>query len=354
MSQALFPSILLPPLLALALLFSGCDILKSLGLFPNDDEEPAPRVFSGKPVPGAAEMVSIKAKFGVPETGTAGVDAAFRELSAFIQGGGLTDDATENVIRLGDWIDMDGGLTVAAYDGIDGNGGGGFSSGDDGMKWDDDITLNGNPQGKMKRLIVVGINSFTKNGDDTQHVVFQFQNIPVLRRMNPSDAGNTGGYPASEMRKYVTENFLPGLIAAGVPDGVLWSPARVLSNGNNGTGSGPVSDLLWLPTEREMFQNGKSVLNTTTYGPYSANGETQENQARLEYYTSNESCLKVYKTNNGYPEVEQTSGNTGHWYWESSAYATGTSWFCCVGSGGRPSNAGASEQGGCAPAFCVN
>jgi hypothetical protein len=53
--------------------------------------------------------------------------------------------------------------------------------------------------------------------------VFLFQNIPVIRRMNETDS-NKGGYPGSEMREYLTKNFLAGLIEAGVPEGVLGGP----------------------------------------------------------------------------------------------------------------------------------
>jgi hypothetical protein len=233
------------------------------------------------------------------------------------------------------------------------------------MYWDSDITLGDKtPKGKMQRLIVVGINSFNgKNNNNTQHVVFQFQNIPVRRRMNPKSENNPhgtneGGYKESEMRKYLTGNFLSGLTTtAGVPDGVLWAPARVLSAGQNGTGYDKVSDLLWLPTEREMFQGGTGVHEDgKTLGPFSAYEETAENQARLEYYSSNESRVKVYKANSGYPAVMLTGtyGPCGNWYWESSAhYGTGALSFCAVRTIGAAGNDGASVAGGCAPAFCV-
>jgi hypothetical protein len=152
------------------------------------------------------------------------------------------------VIRLGDWIDLEGGLTVEDHNA----GGGGFSSGDEGMHWNANITLNGADKGKMCGLIVVGINPFKDlNGNGgTPHVVFQFQNIPVLRRMNPT-ASNAGGYPESEMRVYLTGEFLSGLKDAGVPEGVLWGPSRVVSGKENGAKT--INDTLWLPTEREMF-----------------------------------------------------------------------------------------------------
>ena len=53
------------------------------------------------PVPGASDNASIKAKFGVTETGTNGVAATFNALHAFIQGGGLSNQP--NMIHLGDY-----------------------------------------------------------------------------------------------------------------------------------------------------------------------------------------------------------------------------------------------------------
>jgi hypothetical protein len=292
---------------------------------------------------------SIKAKFGVSTTGATGVQDTFNALHQYIQAGGLAPSST--VIRLGDWIDLEGGLAVEAY-----NGGGG------------DFRYSGSSD--YTRLIVVGINSFhsgrgtfpggdgrtangtTKNGqtggqytvtanDGTPHVVFQFQNIPVMRRMNPGDT-NTGGYRDSEMRQYLIQKFLPGLKNAGVPEDALWEPKRSVSAKRSVS---EIKDALWLPTEREMYQNGKDTGYND--GPYSeAAYETAANQARLEYYTDDASRKKLLNT-------EGTK-----WYWGASPYAAGSTWsddssFCCVYSNGIAHYDGASAVGGCAPAFCV-
>jgi hypothetical protein len=162
---------------------------------------------AGVPVAGAGSTQRIKAKFGIAETETAGVAAAFHELSAFISGGRLMDQPDVN--KLGDYIDLEGRLTVEAYN-------------CEGARSYPGTTT-------QTRLTVAGINSFYgKNGNNTQHVVFHFQNVPVTRRMNATNT-NAGGYPASEMREYVTGNFLAGLLSAGVPESVLWGPARVMS-----------------------------------------------------------------------------------------------------------------------------
>jgi hypothetical protein len=281
---------------------------------------------------------SIKDKFGVKAAGEDGVTATFTALHNFIQAGGLTNNKTNDVIKTGDWIDLEGGLKVNEYNYL------GY------FEYAGTVQAsNGTP---LLRLIVVGINSFqssgvpggyTYQGEETpppQHVVFQFQNVPVIRRMNISDVG--GGYPSSEARKYlvpVTENgfelagsgnFLDGLLEAGVPNTVLWAPGRVLGLGVNGTGSMTVSDKLWLPTESEMF-GVKS---------YSPDSETAANQARLEYYKTDESRKK-------YTEYNAVT------YWGASpSYHTVGGFQDIVPSGNVDGNDGIIENG-IVPAFCV-
>jgi hypothetical protein len=270
-------------------------------------------------VPGAAGMDSIKSNVGVTSTGTAGVTETFTRLSQFIKADGLTSQS--GVINLGDWIDLEGGITVNAYPS-----GGGFQ-----YTGASDNT----------RLIVVGINSFNgKNGNNQKHVVFQFKNIPVFRRMNPTGT-NENGYAASEMRQYLVPysgssgNFLTGLKNAGVPGGVLWGPKRSVAIRSYGTATNEIGDLLWLPTEWEMF-------GTRTYSPPDA--ETAANQARLEYYDSDTRRMKNYNANNAASE---------QYYWLSSLYSGTFTSFCSVSSSGSAHTGYASNALGIAPAFCV-
>ncbi|MDR1147680.1 MAG: hypothetical protein LBK66_03530 [Spirochaetaceae bacterium] len=304
---------------------------------------------------------SIKEKFGVDATGKDGVEAAFKELHAFIQNGGLKKDAAEDpnkrVIKVGDWIDLEGGLTVAAHGAGDNTGGFSYSYNDE--AWNANITVNENDQGKLSRLIVVGINSFHSSGteggykypkkegetDPPQHVVFQFQNIPVSRRMNPPVedypiSTNTGGYPASEMRDYLTKNFLTGLIkTAGVPEGVLWAPARLLSarakhDKKESSSPAKIRDMLWLPTEWDIFG-----MQTNSIGA----DETAANQARFEYYVVPISRKKLDASKNTAP------------YWLASTYYDNKSSFCAVSGTGDSSykSASTAPPPGVAPAFCV-
>jgi hypothetical protein len=322
-------------LLALALLVSGCggsnqsDDNKNgqdNGSGTEGDEDPLP----DGPPPGDVEhtpldrahLHSIKEKFGVTETGTEGVAATFTALHDFLQTGLVPGNVIINGIpshhpvyvpvdlndwiHLGDWIELEGILHVDAYAGADSSGGGGLT----------------HMEGTGDRLIVVGINSFqtgkgypegsyTYQGADTppKHVVFQFQDALVQRRMNPDESITTGGYAASEMREYLVPvtkegnpdpvagsgNFLAGLIKAGVPEAVLWAPVRAVSTGNGAPEL--IADQLWLPTEREMFGDGDDAGVH-----YASAEETAVNQARLEYYTDNLSRVK----------------SSGLLYWEAS------------------------------------
>jgi hypothetical protein len=308
-------------------------------------------VAPGTPVDGASGEPNIKLKFegSKDKTGEPGVEAAFLELSAFIEKGGLTDYS--DVIKPGNYIDLEGGLKVEAYTGEDTNGGGGFSSADD---WNSTITIADADRGKLSRLIVVGINSFQNNGpyvyqgDNTDnpsrpHVVFQFQNIPVTRRMNATGS-NKGGYPASEMRKYlvpVTEEgspnpvagsgkFLAGLLEAGLPEAVLWGPSRVMATADGLGTKTTINDLLWLPTLYEMIEEN------------SVTAETAQNQPRLAYYNDDSPRKKVDK-----------SRTTEGIYWLASGQFTGDNMFYAVRTNGKRGNYDATMAYGVAPAFCV-
>jgi hypothetical protein len=273
-------------------------------------------------------LSSVKTKFGVTATGKDGVAAAFNALHECIQDGGLADGR----IRLGDYIDLDGGLTVAAYSG---GGGGGFTAAANTALNPSSPPFDGY-EGKTLRLIVVGINSFNgKNGNNTPHAVLHFQNIPVSRRISAN------AYEGSEMQKYLVPvegndasgNFLKGLIEAGVPDEILWAPARVLAKGTNGAGSVTVSDKLWLPTEWEML--GRKL--------FAANGETSGNQVWLAYYT-----------NDGH-RVKYNSAGSAVVYCLSSPSGSNAGQFTGISEsgGGSATSLSSAKARGIAPAFCV-
>jgi TolB-like protein len=252
--------------------------------------------------------------------GASGVTATFNAVHAFLQtcNGGSAEGRRERIaqrILLGDWIDLPH-LTVQ------GDAGGGAIN-------TDNVDLGGN--GKLLRLIVVGIDSFVAtNRDAPAHVVFQFQNIPGTHRMNSGNT-NYGGYKGSEMRHYLTGNFLRGLVGAGVPEGVLYAPTRYIANngGERATAADALADWLWLPTEWEVF--GGRWISERIW-------ETAANQVWFEYYEG--------------PLQLKHAADNRLWWWAASPYSGSAGTFCYVGVIDTLDTA-ASSVGGCAPAFCV-
>ncbi|GHT89733.1 hypothetical protein FACS1894137_19090 [Spirochaetia bacterium] len=254
----------------------------------------------------ATPSPDIKAKFSVPT-----VDGAFTALHTLINDTGA--DFT-SIIALGDYIDLPE-LTI-------------------GTTTISDAAISGH--GQLLRLMVVGVNSFNgKNGNNTPHVVFQFQNLPVTHNMEATNI-NTNGYARSAMQAYIMGDFLTGLkAAAGLTDTMLWAPTRMVSKGNSpDPGPEPVTDTLWLPTVWEMFGSNASVS--------SAASETNANQARLEYYADAASRLKY------------DSSSFAAWYWTASPSSGSAEGFCYVNTTGGAGLTYASQAlGGCAPAFCI-
>jgi hypothetical protein len=291
--------------------------------------------------------------FRATGTGTSAVSATFSNISAFVKIA-QTKEAISDTIYLGDYIDLPS-LTVTGYDGIT------FTndmSADYGhINYESDTER----PATLLRIIVVGINSFNStdstntsynitDNDDTPHVVFQFQNVPGTQVMNPADYNHpngtsAGGYKDSLMRKYLVPgnggpgNFLSGLIAAGVPNNVLWGPKRSIAKAYNDAANADcniIEDLIWLPTTREIFG--------AQYD--SARSETAANQARLEYYQ--------ISTN----RVKHNMHDEAYLWWEASPHyfqeLPSESPFCIIDESGSATNSVSSNPVGVAPAFCVN
>jgi hypothetical protein len=282
-------------------------------------------------------------------------------------------DAIDDIIALGDYIDLNS-LTVARYHRGTENPDNGWmaESRDEGIDTDREngaISIANNTDlgahGKILRLIVVGINSYAEKNDNptamTQpHVVFQFQNIPGLHRMNHI-ANNSGGYIENEMREYLvpldsdrksvretgygtpienTGAFYAGLIESGVPmndDSIIWGPRRAMAVVNvnpNGVGNtvSIIEDVLWLPTEWEMFGR-KSV---------SYPEETSDNQSSFTDWYDSDAKRKKYD-----------GADSQCSYWAASPATGLISWYCYVSKDDFPGNGVAAQLLGLAPAFCV-
>ncbi|GHU06989.1 hypothetical protein FACS1894151_00640 [Spirochaetia bacterium] len=255
--------------------------------------------------------------------GKLGVSETFNVLSTIISdpSANLTD-----IIQLGDYIELES-LTVEEEEYPPGGGSGGPINIQPGLTGQKSLLL---------RLIVVGINSFNgKNGNNTPHVVFQFQHIPGSRSMAAAD-NNTGGYNGSDMRKYLVPTpgnsesgrFLASLISAGVPEDVLWAPSRRVA-----FSSAPLEDKLWLPTEYEIF--GANTCSREDY-------ENSSNQVQLQYYTDASNRIK-----------EGDDVGTPAEYWLASPGNSDTNSFCLVAADGGNTVSSASNSYGVAPAFCV-
>jgi hypothetical protein len=311
----------------------------------------------------APDEQSIAAKFGVnvTENTPQKVTQIFAQLKAYLETQTAATLAASGDIALGDWIDLPH-LTVAGYptDSYDTMYG----------KIDTDNTeLSGH--GYLLRLIVVGINSYNglESGENSAHLVFQFQNLPATHRMYPS-INDRGGYLGSEMREYLiptgkqgSGNFLAGLIAAGVPENVMWAPSRKVWRGflpsetdntvksSISTGAESivtVEDKLFLPTAWEMLNNGGYSLNGE--GNNAGSGNPPRNrQAHFAYYGSGqfESARIKYDT-----------GNASLPYFLASpvgqSYNGAPTLHCAVDSSGGGRLARDMTHGiGVAPVFCV-
>jgi hypothetical protein len=276
--------------------------------------------------------------FQVEGTDSTAVRTTFTRVSAFVKSA-ETKTAISVGIHLGDYIDLPA-FVVNGY-----NGTANSTSADYGYINETNADLGGT-KGYKLRLIVVGINSFQSTGsyvapteNNVPHVVFQFQNLPGTQKMNTSGT-NSGGYTSSLMRKYLVQvdgvggNFLAGLEDAGVPTDVLWGPKRSMAKARSdaaGADCNVIEDLLWLPTEREMFGSQS----------YSALSETAANQAHLEYY---DSAAKRTKYN---------MGGTSYYWCLASPKSDTPAYFCQTTSSGTAAMNPMSSGADVAPAFCV-
>lgn len=196
---------------------------------------------------------------------------------------------------------------------------------------------------KNNRIILSGFNTFKHSGDTEvakNHLLFTFKNIPLKRRMNPTN-DNAGGYPASELRA-----FLDGTNGDGTGDktGVTTAAFLKALKGQLGDYILPIRKLLsnktdwawvtcslWLPTENEVF--GDSAWGQAGYG--------DGTKVQFPIYQKS-SVYRVKKYNNG-----------RDWWWEGTLYSASAAYFCNSYSTGSAGYHTASSVGGCAPAFCA-
>jgi hypothetical protein len=199
---------------------------------------------------------NLKNKLGIttPGNSIAVATEVFNALHEYIAAGHLSD-ANEKDIGPGDYVDL---YRLRVSDTV--------AAGYNGGTIDLMNTVAPNDSATL-RMAVVGVNSYKGldgNGDTVadDHLVLQFQNVVATRRSNDwgEDWENwetkPTGYAESEIRKYLSpaadfENsgcFYNGLVAAGIPVAVFYSPRRVVSGG---TGIEVIEDPVW-PTAGDM------------------------------------------------------------------------------------------------------
>jgi hypothetical protein len=327
---------------------------------PNGTEEGEPYVQNFDIT--VTDPYDLKTVFEVTEEYEDGVTETFNAVCAYLRDTSEAELKQEGKIRLGSYIDLPS-LFMLTYT-ADGY----YAS---------TIDLNDRPindnnlfVGRLLRLIVVGINSFYPGRGSTPaagpvepayqggfgdsapfpHLVFMFQNCPASSPWAGLFSDLT--YANSFVRKYLAPvagaagsgQFLAALIESGVPADALFAPKRHTINSRSATsatGTDLIEDKLWLPTMREMFgfdYNPGSDNYTRSNDAY----ETPQNQARLEYYQTNESRIKY------------NVSNAATIYYTASPKSDDAARLCeVIPSGAVGPSGGSPHPLAIAPAFCV-
>lgn len=152
-------------------------------------------------------------------------------------------------------------------------------------------------------------------------------------RMNTSNS-NSGGWNGSYMRKTICPAFLAAMPTAW--QNVIAACTKYSDNTGGGSNTASyvttTSDKIWLLSEFE-------VQGTRSY----ANSAEQNYQKQYDYYKNGNSKVK-YKHN--------ATTSACHW-WLRSVYATNSSYFCLVNTGGSADGTYAYPSYGFAPGFKV-
>jgi hypothetical protein len=293
-------------LMAAAVMFIGCTV-------DAPDNSP-PTTEPDLVVDKAAKDLAVK--FGVTSDGKMRVTDTLEKLHTYLA---ATPAATG--IALGDYIELPS-LTVEA-----------LAVGE---------TIATSSTLTNVQVLVVGVNSFNgKNENNIPHVVFQFKDALVKRTMRVT--AHPYKYIGSGMQTYLTGNFVTALASAGVSSN-LWAPRRAIAE-QYGSGSATIiSDIVWLPTEREIFGDRTNSVDAA---------ETAINQARLEYYTTDALRQKVLSP-------PATSSFVKYWLASPVDDDSNAPFTCAVSDVGGVGcgdaiaiSAHPGEALGFAPAFCV-
>ncbi|MHB9293109.1 hypothetical protein Holit_02229 [Hollandina sp. SP2] len=253
--------------------------------------------------------------------GVSTISQAMAALRTLCNGTGTPDFSK---LQIGDYLD---GIDLSAIPAENG--------GTAGQAWN--ATYNNN------QIVISAFNPYKGVGDTEvtkNHIRFDFANVPLLKRMNPTN-DNTGGYRATEIRA-----FLEGVNGdgAGDKDGVTTAAFLNALKGQIGNYILPVRRLLsnkvdwawitcslWLPSENEIF--GANAWGESGYG----DGQKLH--------------IPLYRDSYAY-RMKRYNGSR-YWYWLNTPYAGSAAYFCYSRGNGSAGGNNASSVGGCAPAFCV-
>jgi hypothetical protein len=224
------------------------------------------------------------------------------------------------------------------------------NGGDAGQAWNDTY--------KNNRIVLSGFNTYKSFGDTEipqNHVLFSFRDIPLRKRMNPTDT-NTGGYIASEARA-----FLEGLNGDGTGDMANVTTAAFLNALKAQLGADRLLTLrkahsikssqawanytLFLPSELE-------VTGYPTYGDEGVYMPAITSPAIAARAGWNTNVQFPIFSQSGFYRIKRYNG-ARMWYFLQTPYSASAAAFCSIAANGATSSYFASAVGGCAPAFCV-
>jgi hypothetical protein len=284
--------------------------------------------FSLKMLDGKADQVDGMGRDLLKALGVSTIAQAMAALRTRCNGTGLPDFSG---LMVGDYLD---GIDLSAIPAE--------NDGTPGQIWIANYRNN--------RIVLSGFNTYKQTGDaetSKNHLLFTFRNIPLKKRMNPTN-DNTGGYAASEIRAFlegangdgtgdyagtttVTTGAFLNALKAQIGDYIL--PVRRLLSLRPSSGGtyAWLTCSLFLPSEHEIF--GESACGDPSY----------DDGLKVQF--------PIYQKASTY-RCKRYNGNRD-WYWECSPRYTSGADFARVHINSVASYNLASAVGGCAPAFCV-
>ena len=168
--------------------------------------------------------------------------------------------------------------------------------------------------------------------------VLEFADIITTHNMN-STGTNAGGWPASEMREFISTdiyNALPSELKSAIIDTTVVSSHGLTSGGTNFTST----DKLYLLSAHEVWEDGSSNQVSSKDTAWNRNKTRQ-----LDYYAG----LGV--TTSNYSEAIKKNGSSASFWWLRSAFSIYSGDFLSVSNSGDWSCNNANGSIGVSPAF---